>query len=253
MKYRSIVAALLLLVSFASFVSAQGNTLEIGTTSEGAPTLVAANGMTLYTFSHDEGGVSACYDECAVAWPPYTIDPSVAPTVGAGIPGTVATVQRDDGTLQVTYEGEPLYFFQDDAAPGDANGEGLQDVWFAANPALVMLGGSDELGEFLVGPGGITLYVFLEDMEGESRCYHECTREWPPLLASIDLPPLAGDGVTGTLGSIQRDDGSWQVTYNGAPLYFFHEDEEIGDTNGQGSQEVWFVVPPEGQSSESGG
>jgi len=62
---------------------------------------------------------------------------------------------------------------------------------------------------------------------------------------------MAGEGVDATLlGTITRDDGSTQVTYNGWPLYYFHEDMAAGDTNGQGVEGVWFLVSPEGEAVE---
>ena len=62
---------------------------------------------------------------------------------------------------------------------------------------------------------------------------------------------MAGEGVDVTLlGTITRDDGSTQVTYNGWPLYYFHEDVAAGDTNGQGVEGVWFLVSPEGEAVE---
>jgi predicted lipoprotein with Yx(FWY)xxD motif len=62
---------------------------------------------------------------------------------------------------------------------------------------------------------------------------------------------MAGEGVDATLlGTITRDDGSTQVTYNGWPLYYFHEDVAAGDTNGQGVEGVWFLVSPEGEAVE---
>lgn len=249
MKNRIMAAILLLLTFLVTTASAQetGNTIELGVTNDGVPTLVDPRGFTLYTFEHDEDGVSSCYEECAETWPPYTIEEGAEPTVGAGIPGEIGTVPRDDGTIQVTYQGEPVYFYFEDAAPGDANGHGLEDVWFAVNPATVMLGGNDELGNFLVGPGGMTLYIFLEDDVDESYCYDECARDWHPLVVRGDAQPLAGEGVPGTLALIEREDGSSQVTYNGIPLYFFHEDEAPGDALGDGAKEVWFAALPEGQ------
>jgi predicted lipoprotein with Yx(FWY)xxD motif len=48
--------------------------------------------------------------------------------------------------------------------------------------------------------------------------------------------------------SIIRDDGSSQVSYAGWPLYTWAQDEQPGDVTGQGVQEVWFVVSPEGEA-----
>ena len=57
--------------------------------------------------------------------------------------------------------------------------------------------------------------------------------------------PTAGEGLSADqLGTIARDDGSLQVTYNGTPLYYFAFDNMPGDANGQGSGDVWFAVSP---------
>jgi len=53
---------------------------------------------------------------------------------------------------------------------------------------------------------------------------------------------VAGTGVSGTLGSIERPDGTYQVTYNDLPLYYFTGDKQSGDTNGQGVAGLWSVV-----------
>src|SRR5262245_40639023 len=86
------------------------------------PILADANGMTLYTWVPDAPGVSHCYDQCAVIWPPLLTlgDPIATP----GLPGTLAVIQRDDGTTQVTYDNMPLYYFARDLQPGDVNGIG---------------------------------------------------------------------------------------------------------------------------------
>jgi predicted lipoprotein with Yx(FWY)xxD motif len=89
--------------------------------------LVAANGMTLYTYSGDSSGVSNCTGQCAAAWPPYTVNAETANAhaVGAGINGTMGTIMRADGSLQVTYNGMPLYFWSQDSKPGDTTGNGV--------------------------------------------------------------------------------------------------------------------------------
>jgi predicted lipoprotein with Yx(FWY)xxD motif len=93
----------------------------------GSQTILVAgsNGMTVYTFSSDaaNSGKSACSGGCLTKWPALTVAAGAAPTAGDGVTGAVGTITRsDDGTLQVTYNGLPLYFFQNDKAPGDTNG-----------------------------------------------------------------------------------------------------------------------------------
>jgi predicted lipoprotein with Yx(FWY)xxD motif len=93
----------------------------------GSQTVLVAgsNGMTVYTFTNDkaDSGTSACTGGCLTKWPALTVPAGSTPSAGDGVTGKLATITRaDDGTLQVTYNGLPLYFFQGDKAPGDLNG-----------------------------------------------------------------------------------------------------------------------------------
>ena len=99
-----------------------------------------------------------------------------------------------------------------------------------------------ELGAYVTGADGMALYVFLPDEGDTSACNGECAINWPPLEGDV----TAGDGVTGELGTITREDGTEQVTLGGAPLYYFIGDEAAGDVNGQGLQDVWYLASAEG-------
>ena len=90
--------------------------------------------MTVYTFTKDvkDSGKSNCNGDCAVTWPPLAAPASGTPTAGAGVTGKLGTITRDDGSVQVTYNGLPLYFFKNDHAPGDANG--VYANWEAVAP-----------------------------------------------------------------------------------------------------------------------
>lgn len=102
---------------------------------------------------------------------------------------------------------------------------------------------SSDLGEILVDGAGATLYLFEPDAQGPSTCYNACESNWPPLVGEVS----AGDGVDGSLlGSVARNDGSEQVTYDGWPLYYFAGDAVAGDANGQGLNDVWYVVSAAG-------
>ena len=77
-----------------------------------------ASGMTVYIFTKDtkDSGKSVCTGDCLVTWPALTVEAGATPTGGTGVTGTLGTITReDDGTLQVTYNGLPLYFFKNDA------------------------------------------------------------------------------------------------------------------------------------------
>ncbi|MDH3303343.1 MAG: hypothetical protein OES24_22800 [Acidimicrobiia bacterium] len=93
--------------------------------------LVDGDGNTLYLFLPDNQGASVCYDQCEANWPPL-VDTIEA---GDGIDDSLlGTAPRTDGTEQITYNGWPLYYFANDAAPGDTNGQGLSDVWYVISP-----------------------------------------------------------------------------------------------------------------------
>lgn len=98
--------------------------------------LVDGEGLTLYLFDNDEPGVSNCTDDCLASWPPLTVDAETGPTWGDGVDGDlVGTIEReDDGSTQVTYDGMPLYFWAADTAPGDVDGQGVNDVWWVVSP-----------------------------------------------------------------------------------------------------------------------
>ena len=116
--------------------AAAGATVEakdVGTI--GTVLVASSNGMTVYTFSKDvkDSGTSACTGGCIAKWPAVTVPAGGTPAAGTGVTGALGTITRtDDGTLQVTYNGLPLYFFANDKAPGDANG--VYENWAAVKP-----------------------------------------------------------------------------------------------------------------------
>ena len=91
-----------------------------------------STGFTLYTFANDNAGPSVCNGRCATVWPPLIVSQESDIVSPSGVSG-LGVQTRDDGTLQVALNGEPLYFYQDDAAPGDTNGNGLSNgAWQVA-------------------------------------------------------------------------------------------------------------------------
>jgi predicted lipoprotein with Yx(FWY)xxD motif len=131
--------------------TAGGIDVTVSHTSAG-DALAGADGMTLYIFKADTAGTSTCYDACADKWPAFLGDGSEV-NAGSGISGAFGTTTRDDGSRQVTHGGQPLYYFSDDAAAGDAKGEGFGGVWFiapideaSASPGDQSPGSSSDLG-----------------------------------------------------------------------------------------------------------
>jgi predicted lipoprotein with Yx(FWY)xxD motif len=87
--------------------------------------VVDAEGRTLYRFTAEAQGRPVCSGSCVSTWPPATV------TSASGLPAHVATVKRDDGALQLTYDGHPLYRYAGDGSTADANGEGVGGQWYA--------------------------------------------------------------------------------------------------------------------------
>ena len=96
--------------------------------------LTGRGGLTLYTFEPDSANTSTCVDDCAQAWPPFTVTAADSLEAADRVSGELSTFERPDGTLQVAYNGAPLYYYASDTSPGDTNGQGLGDRWFVAEP-----------------------------------------------------------------------------------------------------------------------
>ena len=107
------------------------------------------------------------------------------------------------------------------------------------------------LGSFLVGEDGKTLYLLTKDPNGSSSCTGNCAKTWPPFTLEANESAVAGSGVTGTIATIKRPDGSTQVAINGVPLYYYSGDSVAGDTQGEGSNNVWFVVGSNGAAIQA--
>jgi predicted lipoprotein with Yx(FWY)xxD motif len=95
--------------------------------------LVDGEGRTLYLFTPDAQGPSTCTGECLGAWPALLGPATAGDGADAGLLATAA--RPDDGTMQVTYDGWPLYYFAKDAAPGDVGGQGLNGKWYVVDPS----------------------------------------------------------------------------------------------------------------------
>jgi predicted lipoprotein with Yx(FWY)xxD motif len=94
----------------------------------------------------------------------------------------------------------------------------------------------------LVNSAGLTLYTSANDPAGTSNCTGTCPSVWPPLPAGTSAP-TGGPGVTGTLATLTRSDGTEQVTYNGKPLYTFHGDGGAGMATGDGLNGFHVATP----------
>jgi predicted lipoprotein with Yx(FWY)xxD motif len=114
--------------------------LSVATKEPYGEYLTDGQGRSLYMFEADQqGGPSTCYDACVSAWPPLTVEPGQTANAGAQVDASLlSTIERKDGTLQVTYNGWPLYYFSKDQQPGDTLGQdvhGFGGGWYLLAPS----------------------------------------------------------------------------------------------------------------------
>ena len=116
----------------------------------------------------------------------------------------------------------------------------------SGSDATVRVRSHTDYGDILVDPDGMTLYLFEQDEQGAgaSTCTGGCAEAWPPL--TVDGSATTADVVSGDVTTFEREYGSTQVAVNGWPLYYFQSDESPGDVAGQGVNDVWWVVGPDG-------
>lgn len=241
----AIVLVLAILVSAVPLYAQEEATLNVASDPGGLGSyLVAANGMTLYVFKRDALGVSNCVDQCLAAWPPYVVESAEGLTLAEDIPGEIGTIERADGTLQVTYNEMPLYFWQNDMAPGDVSGNNFRTVWTIVPPATVYARSSADHGIILAGANGFALYTFANDEPGVSNCVDQCAANWPPLTVADAASLVTAINLPGIFSTFERADGSLQVAYNGQPLYYWVNDAARSDVTGHNFRDVWSVAKP---------
>ncbi len=118
--------------------------------------LVAADGLTVYSFSKDGKDHPTCAGSCAKVWPPLTV--SGTPGAGSGVKASMlGTVKDADGKTQVTYNGRPLYTYVADTKPGQAAGQGINAFggkWWAMTAAGAAAGSTASTGSGGSSSGG---------------------------------------------------------------------------------------------------
>jgi len=117
----------------------------------------------------------------------------------------------------------------------------------------ISLGAATGVGKVLVNPEGMTLYYFQKDKKGSgvSKCEGACAEAWPPLLAEGETEAMGGV-KSSMLGTIERADGTTQVTYAGWPLYTFVADKKPGEDNGTDSKAFgasWYPLHANGEKA----
>lgn len=100
--------------------------VTVGTANSSLGTfLTGPNGKTLYTHAGDSTNTSTCSGACLTAWPALTVSAGQQTSAGSGVTGQLGTFTRSDGSIQVTYNGLPLYYWQGDTKAGETTGQGI--------------------------------------------------------------------------------------------------------------------------------
>lgn len=246
--------------------------LPVGGTSAGVAEtaigriLVDGDGLTLYAFMNDTDGEAKCVDDCAVEWPPAVVEGD--PDVGELDASLFSTVDHPDGSV-LRVGNWPLYRFDEDTAPGDINGQGVDDFFVVTpngNPVSLVTSAETSLGEVLVDAQGMTLYAFSNDVDGEPTCVDDCAGTWPPVIVGESGESgESGSSVPGsgapdaaaadelmvgdldpTLFSVVEHPMGPMLKIGDYPLYRFSGDTAPGDVNGQAVGDVWWAVAPDG-------
>lgn len=190
-------------------------------------------------------------------------------TAAAGIDaGLLGSVERTDGTRQLTLAGWPVYRYAKDAKAGDALGEGVGGTWHvlgadgkpasaaekpapgAEQAAELSVRQNAQLGGILADAEGRTLYRFDKDSAWPMKfgCLDACLDTWKP-AAPVDRAKVSGIPAE-LVGSVKRPDGSEQLTIDCWPIYSFTGDKAPGDVNGHNKQGLWFAVTGTGKKAK---
>jgi len=208
------------------------------------------NDLSLYEFDKDTtAGVSNCSSDdaadgvtdgqsCIDRWPIY--ETAVSDDFGIATPHDV----------QSTYKGHPLYYWFNDVAKGDILGDKVANVWHLIypnsdfDPTSVGTNLSDDVRTqtYLTSHDARALYTFDNDEVNVSNCYDQCAVTWPIFDEDVDTTNLPVGMDATAFGKISRSDGKTQTTYKGQPLYYFVNDTNTGDTNGDWVKGVWHLI-----------
>lgn len=151
-----------------------------------------------------------------------------------------------------------MVIFSSSCGEPDNYGKDVEDITTTENvsgkePVKIMTRSKDPFGQYLTDGRGRAMYIFMADSVGKRTCFDECAKVWPPVLTTGT--PVLGDNIEKTLVSTidVENSTSWQLAYNGWPLYYYVKDTGPGDVNGQDIEThgaEWYLINPQGQKIE---
>lgn len=220
---------------------------------------VDALGRTLYTFSRDYRDINKFTAADLSNNGVWTI-------FHTGIDAVPSTINANDfgeidvhGHPQLTYKGNPLYYYGQDASRGENKGVSfpMPGIWPIAGPQTmeapeqptIMLRNDATFGSVLTDNQNRTLYFFGRDTKGSSNCVGACSNRWPIFNADEIIVPQGGPLQAADFASI-GDGATKQLTYKGRPLYYYAPAndgviEAAGEKGGDNFGTVWFVAKPD--------
>ncbi|HHS93091.1 MAG TPA: c-type cytochrome [Campylobacterales bacterium] len=205
--------------------------------------LTDTNGIALYTFDKDVLNKSNCDTECQKIWPLFE-----------GANTTSEDIKTLEGSDHLAFRQHPLYFFHNDKALGDVNGDNVKNVWHLvyapenSNDTQTKFSEQKMVQSYLTDKDGRALYTFDKDEANVSNCYGDCEEIWPVYYGG-DIATVPNGMQKRDLATIKRDANRSktgvlsQTVYQGKPLYYFASDNKVsGATKGDWVKGVWHLV-----------
>ncbi len=137
LSFPAVLAVAVISLALTAGAAASAYTIDLASAEGLGEYLVDQDGITLYYSRGDDPGTGAsnCGSACIQSWPPFYTGQIIIPAdLGSSDFGTIS---REDGSVQTTYRGWPLYYYVGDYVPGQINGQGMDGAWFAAGPNLM--------------------------------------------------------------------------------------------------------------------
>jgi len=214
--------------------------------------LTDTDGMSLYTFDKDTLNKSNCDTNCQKIWPLFE-----------GANTTSEDIKVLEGTDHLAYRKHPLYYFANDNAVGDINGDNVKDVWHLlyapaeSNDTQTAFSTETVRQTYLTDKDGRALYTFDNDTKGVSNCYGACEEVWP-IYYNSNVKSVPTGLTTSEFTTISRDSNKSktglleQTAYKGKPLYYFTPDaKKSGETKGDWVKGVWHLVEISAQKTSA--
>ena len=176
--------------------------------------------------------VAACSGSSATPVPTVAAAPSAHASASAAASASPSAMTSAAPSASAGAGGSP--------APSSAARIPVPDA--AAGLTAVTVAGAN--GKVLADENGMVLYVDKADTSSTTACVDACATDWPPFVVAAGKTVAEAAGISGKVATITRPDGTLQVTYAGAPLYFYREDPKPDTSKGVGVDPEFTLAHP---------